>query len=285
MESHASSETGEAERPSAEPAVAGSGSPPATLPALDATRTLYLDLVERVVTNTIYGDPCGAPWGRRRFEAGNREQGLDWPSVAHSMIGERRIRSLRDLCERAIREHVPGDFIETGVWRGGACILMRAVLAAYGETGRQVWCADSFAGLPPPEAERFPADAGDTLYTYPELAVPLERVRANFAAYGLLDDQVRFVEGYFETTLPGLAGERFALLRLDGDMYASTICALENLYDGVSDGGFVVVDDYGAIEACREAVEDFRRARGIDEPLNPIDWTGVWWRKRAARPS
>src|SRR5207248_7017891 len=137
------------------------------------------------------------------------------------MIGLRRLHALRELVERTLSENIAGDYIETGVWRGGACILMRGVLAAYGEKHRRVFCADSFAGLPRPDSAAFPADRRSRLHEAHELAVSLDDVTANFAKYGLLDEQVRFVKGWFRDTLPALAGERFALLRLDGDMYES----------------------------------------------------------------
>jgi O-methyltransferase len=100
------------------------------------------------------------------------------------MIGHVRLRNLRDLAEQVLVEGVPGDFIETGVWRGGACILLRAVLKGYGVTNRRVFAADSFEGLPKPNAEHDPADAGDSRHTFEELAVSLEQVKANFASYG-----------------------------------------------------------------------------------------------------
>lgn len=242
-------------------------------------RALYLDLMIRAVANTIYEDDSIHPRRGGPFAAAQRRDGRDWPRTAHSMIGVRRLENLRDLCERAILDGVPGDFLEAGVWRGGACILMRAVLAAHGDPGRRVWCCDSFEGLPPPDAARYPADVGDAHHAVAELAVPLETVRANFARYGLLDDRTRFVRGFFRDTLPGLPAERLALIRADGDMYESTIQTLEALYPRLSSGGFVVIDDYGAVPGCRMAVEDFRAARGIGAPLETVDWTGRWWRK------
>src|SRR5205823_2770267 len=118
-----------------------------------------------------------------------------------------------------------------------------AVLAAYDVSDRRVLCADSFEGLPRPDPERFSADKRDRLYAFRELAVSEEQVRRNFAAYGLLDDQVVFVKGYFRDTLPNLPADQFALLRLDGDMYESTMLALTHLYDKLADRGFVIVDD------------------------------------------
>lgn len=170
-------------------------------------RELYLDLLEKVIINSIYEDPAMAWPGQtegRAFEPKTRTYGKDWPSVAHSMVGEKRLRNLRKLVQRTLDEETPGDYIETGVWRGGCCILMRGVLAANADTKRKVYVADSFAGLPPPRPEEFPADLGDSFHEVDVLAVPLTKVRDNFSRYGLLDDQVVFVEGLFKDTLPNL---------------------------------------------------------------------------------
>ncbi|MCI0702676.1 MAG: TylF/MycF family methyltransferase [Planctomycetia bacterium] len=251
-------------------------------------RTLYLDLIERCLLNTIYEDDYtdwSQPGVARKFDPLKRQRGLDWPTVAHTMIGQLRLRNLRELAEQALAQGIPGDFIETGVWRGGACILLRAVLKAYGVTDRRVFAADSFEGLPRPNTEAYPADTGDAHHTFRELAIPLEQVQANFAKYGLLDNQVVFLKGWFKDTLPGAPIERLALLRLDGDMYESTTDGLSHLYDKVSLGGFVIVDDYGATPNCRRAVDDFRRQRRIAEPLVNIDTLGVYWRKLIRSPS
>jgi hypothetical protein len=113
----------------------------------------------------------------------------------------------------------------------------------------------------------------------PYLGVSLEEVRTNFERYGLLDKRVRFLPGWFKDTLPSAPLERIAVLRLDGDMYESTIEALVSLYGKVAEGGFIIVDDYGALPNCRAAVEDFRASRGIVGAIAQIDWTGVYWRK------
>jgi len=185
-----------------------------------------------------------------------------------------------DACVRTvIREGVPGDLIETGVWRGGACILMKAVLTAMGDTSRTVWVADSFRGLPKPDAGTYPADAGDTLWM-DSLGVSVETVKRNFRKYGLLDDRVRFLEGWFKDTLPSAPIDRLALMRLDGDLYESTIQALTALYPKLSIGGFCLIDDYGAIPACAKAVHDFRDRHGITEPLEmPQNPGPAHWRR------
>jgi O-methyltransferase len=261
-------------------------------------RDLYLELLIGALTHTIYEgvDRLQPPERVRKqmFEAvGNsperwralmdrdrgRAEGRDWPKYAQTMVGLARLRNVRRCVETVLAEDVPGDLIETGVWRGGVAILMRGVLRAHGVDERQVWVADSFAGLPPPDPERYPSDRESWAHEVESLAVPVESVRENFRRYGLLDERVRFVEGWFRDTLPKLRTNTWALVRLDGDMYESTMDGLINLYDGLSVGGFLIVDDL-ALDPCREAVEDFRRERRIEDPIEEIDWTGVYWRKR-----
>jgi O-methyltransferase/8-demethyl-8-(2,3-dimethoxy-alpha-L-rhamnosyl)tetracenomycin-C 4'-O-methyltransferase len=99
---------------------------------------------------------------------------------------------------------------------------MRGMLAVNGDNKRKVYVADSFEGLPRPNPEAYPADNGNRLYEHTELAVSLEKVKDNFNRYGLLDDQVVFVKGFFSETLPALQAGPFALIRLDGDLYEST---------------------------------------------------------------
>jgi O-methyltransferase len=207
-----------------------------------------------------------------------RREGRDWPRHARTMIGLERLAQFGRAVETVVREDIPGDVLEAGVWRGGASLLARTVLRALGDADRTVWLADSFAGLPPPNPERFPADAGDEHWREGFLRVSQAEVAAGFAEHGLLDDQVRFLPGWFQETLPAAPVERLAVLRLDGDMYESNWVALQALYDKVSPGGFVIIDDYGAVAGGRQAVDDFRAARGIHAPLERIDWTGCFWR-------
>jgi O-methyltransferase len=239
---------------------------------------LYLDLLKRVLTRMILPDGSLSEGVRREFDRGAREIGMDWPAEAETMVGLKRLDNLEFCVADVIRRGVPGDLIETGVWRGGAAIFMRAVLEAYGDTERRVWAADSFQGLPKPDPSRT-TDVEDALWRNPELAIPLEQVKANFERYGFLDDRVRFLPGWFQDTLPAAPIERLAVLRLDGDMYDSTMVALESLYPKVQPGGYVIVDDYGAVAGCREAIDEYRARQGIEDPLHEVDWTCMFWRK------
>lgn len=234
-------------------------------------RTLYLDLVKRTLTDLIYDN----------VDPECRREGKDWPSRGYTMIGSKRLNNLQECIEDVLDKKVPGDLIETGVWRGGSTIFMRACLKAHGVTDRRVWVADSFEGLPKPNSELYPADLGDEHYTVKELAISLEQVKSHFQKFDLLDDQVCFLKGWFRDTLPTAPIKSLAILRLDGDLYESTMDAMNNLYPKLGTGGFLIVDDYGAIPACKKAIDDFRQAHSIQEQMHWIDWTGVYWQRKA----
>jgi hypothetical protein len=247
-------------------------------------RKRYLDMIQACLTGVIYEDEPLPVLGQQRYDATLREHGWDWPSRAQTMVGVKRLANARLLAEHVIQKQVPGDLMETGVWRGGVCIMLRAVLAVYEDRERRVWAADSFAGLPAPDSEKYPADTGEVFHEYRELCVSLDEVKDNFRKYDLLDDRVVFLKGWFKDTLPGADIGALALLRLDGDLYESTIVPLDLLYDRVSPGGFVIIDDYHVVEGCRRAVHDFLGRRNLAPELIEIDGVGVYWQKPAPPP-
>lgn len=276
-------------------------------PRLASTADRYLDLLKGCLTRSLFVEEQRREvhMGRRRvlflhawtrIEKGHdwrivepmpvdaqlRWEGHDWPQNGETMIGHLRLDNVQQCVTSVLADEVPGDFIEAGVWRGGAAILMRAVLAVRGVTDRSVWLADSFEGLPAPNIELYPQDAGLDLSDVPVLCVGVEEVKANFARYGLLDDQVRFLPGWFKDTLPNAPVRQLAVVRLDGDLYESTMDAMTALYPKLSVGGYLIVDDYNAPgwdRACGQAIRDYREANGITEPLREIDWSGVYWRR------
>jgi O-methyltransferase len=289
--------------------------------ALDTAAGLYLDLLKKCLTRSIFDGGCVVPLADfgtdithkvladpeilrlvgagemqiiLRAHAGGikavlrgtmspeaRAEGRDWPFEAETMVGLKRLDNLQHCVTDVLVNKVPGDLVETGVWRGGSSIFMRACLKAYGDRERRVWVADSFAGLPAPDAKQYPADKDLDLSGYPELAISLDTVKGNFAKYGLLDDQVSFLVGWFKDTLASAPINSVAVLRLDGDLYESTMDTLRALYHKVSIGGYIIVDDYLALTACEQATEDFRREKGITAKVHAIDWAGVYWQKEA----
>ncbi len=209
----------------------------------------------------------------------NRHNGIGWPLNGYTMIGTKRMDNIRYCLEKILEDKIEGDCIETGVWRGGATIYMKAILKIYGIEDKNVWVADSFQGLPKPDAEKYPDDEGDDLYTVEQLRISKEDVQNNFKNFGLLDNKVKFLKGWFKDTLPNAPMEKLSLIRLDGDMYESTMDGLVNLYPKLSPGGYIIIDDYGAIPACAKAVHDYREKHGITEEIVEIDWSGRYWRK------
>ena len=271
----------------------------------DTPQELYLELLKRVLTRYQFQDSYQrlssqvSPEGRLQrllyrgakrilatseleivrvmpFDPEVRANGLDHPLEAETMVGLKRLDNLQFCVREVIRRKIPGDLIECGAWRGGSCIFMRAVLKAYGEKERTVWVADSFEGLPDVDPAVYPDDA--SIWSGGEMAVSLERVKENFARYGMLDNQVRFLKGFFADTLPDAPIDRLAVLRLDGDLYSSTMDTLQNLYPKLSIGGYLIVDDYNLLPA-RQAVHDYREAHQITEEILAIDKSGVYWEK------
>jgi O-methyltransferase len=258
-----------------EPRVAAAGADAESL------RRAYLELLKLCLcdlagtsTISVGAMPEGRVMSRElRGEARRmRTAGLDWPLQGLTMVGLDRLDDLQRCVESVVADGVEGDLIEAGAWRGGASILIRATLDTLGED-RTVWVADSFAG--------FPAD--DELDAYDFLAAPLEDVKQSFARLGC-DRGVRFAPGFFEQSLPPLAGERWALVRLDADTYAPTRQALRSLYPGLAPGGYLILDDYGSFPGCRQAVDEFRTEHGITEPIEKVDPACVRWRRASTTP-
>lgn len=241
----------------------------------------YLDLLRQVLTRSLFID--------HPQQKEIRRLGRDWPLEAETMIGEERLQNVWDLASSILGYEsgvcgVPGDFMECGVWRGGAAIFMAGILAAYGDAEgeywadqRSVWVADSFQGLPAPNAVQFPADLSDKHHEQKRLAIPQAEVKANFKRYGLLDDRVKFLPGFFKDSLPGPV-KQLALLRIDADMYESTWQCLDKMYPLLSPGGFVIIDDYHAIKQAQLATDAYRKREGIESPMTNVN-CAVYWRK------
>jgi len=251
---------------------------------MDSPADLYLDLLKRSLTNTIFEIEPDIDEEEFRFTVQRAAHYVN--SGAVSMIPLVRFDNIKNCIEDILRNGIPGDLIEAGVWRGGAAIFMRGTLKAHGVNDRLVWAADSFEGLPEPDPDMFPleakAQAGPVMQKlYNNLVASLEDVKRNFAAYGLMDDQVKFLKGWFKDTLPTAPINALSLIRLDGDFYESTRDGLNHLYDRLSIGGYVIIDDYGEASwtYCRKAVDEFRSHRRIEDPLIAVDSKCFYWQR------
>lgn len=176
-----------------------------------------------------------------------------------------------------IENGIEGDFVETGVWKGGACVMANAVICeANQQPFRKVHVFDSFEGLPKPYMVE---DAGDNHHAIDCLAISVDTVKKVFASYGLLTENVIFRKGWFKDTMKTTDDiNKIAVLRLDGDLYSSTIEVLEALYDKVTAGGFVIVDDW-LLPGARKAVIDFASKRGFIPNMIHIDKNSCYWVK------
>jgi hypothetical protein len=246
---------------------------------------LYLDLLKRVLTDTIFArEPDLEQDSPSQFMMGFVEHYIQGRAI--SMLPIVRFDNLQSCIQEVIEKRIPGDLIETGVWRGGSTIFMRAALNAFGAHDRTVWVADSFEGLPEPDAEKYPLEAKAyqgvvQTKVMNHLAVDEVDVKRNFERFNLLGENVRFLKGWFKDTLPTAPIKQLAILRLDGDHFESTMDALTALYERVSIGGFVIVDDYGeeSWTYCKQAVDQFRASRSISSPLVRVDPSCYYWQR------
>jgi len=268
-------------------------------------RAVYLNLMKKVLTHSLWREEilvirksntkdfkatirnlvidftgkAGFYLAKKKTRSVNEiDLGLGWPQNAETMIGLKRLDNLQYCCTEVITRNVPGDFIEAGVWRGGATIFMNAILHAYNENGRKVWVADSFEGLPAPSPEKYPLDKDDKHHEWESLKVSIEEVKLNFEKYNLLDDNVVFLKGWFKDTLPKAPIDKLAVIRLDGDIYESTWDSIVSLYPKLQPGGFVIIDDYHN-KSCEQAITDYRKKFNITDEIKMIDWTGAYWQK------
>lgn len=255
----------------------------------DDVRDLYLHTVKLSVVGALLQTPGVNPGvGKAEsltqtpYDAERRYRGSDWPTYGLTMIGIERLDNVHKLLVEALRQDVPGDFVECGVWRGGASLFAKAVLTAHGGSDRRhVHLVDSFQGLPAPTT-----DEGGDKSTWSQmkfLEVPQEQVMASFDRYGLLDSSVHFWKGYFRYSMPqlraGISG-KIALLRMDGDMFESTMDILFNAYDLVNVNGFIIIDDWH-VEECRKAVIKFFELHGRTMEVTPIKQNmGAFFQKK-----
>lgn len=200
---------------------------------------------------------------------------------SHTMIGTTALDNLERCAETVFSEDIPGDFLEAGVCQGGASIFMRALQICHGQENRKTWVADSFQGIPEPQSQPdIESGLNFSEPVAPFVSFSLEGVKDHFLRYGCLDHGVEFLPGWFSETLPEAPIRQLAILRLDADLYSSTQEALNHLYPLVAKGGFIIIDDYGILKVCRQAVDEYRSDHGIEDPIYFINNSVVYWRKQ-----
>jgi hypothetical protein len=203
-----------------------------------------------------------------------------------TMTSVERMYALYQAVNYIIDAEIPGDFVECGIWKGGSVMLMAAMLAARGETGRKIYLYDTFEGMSAPTAadmdlngeaaEKLLAAAPDREQDLIWCLAPLDQVKANLAKIAYPMENFVFVQGKVEDTLATTKPGKIALLRLDTDWYESTRVEMEILYPMLTTSGILIVDDYGHWQGSRKAVDEYfaRPESGPKILLNRIDYTG-----------
>src|SRR4030042_6255119 len=182
----------------------------------------------------------------------------------YTLLGLPRISALYELACQLERENKSGNFVECGVCNGGSAAIVS--LVAKHNINRHVWLFDSWKGMPEPGERDYaydlkPGEKGIALASE-------ERVKELlFTRFQLDSSRVHLAKGWFEDTLPGAQIGTIALLHLDCDWYESVNFCLEQLYDDVINGGFIVIDDYGHWKGCKEAVDEFVKSRNLKVEL------------------
>jgi predicted O-methyltransferase YrrM len=187
-----------------------------------------------------------------------------------TMCGNTRLRGLYRAARYVVANNIPGDLVECGTAQGGSAALMGLTLKRLA-TRRTLWVLDTFEGLPPPTAEDPDWEVAQR-YTG-SCRASVAEVSALFERLGILSD-CRLVKGRFQETLPAFGAQPIAVLHIDGDWYESVKVCLASLYDRVSPGGVIQIDDYGHWQGARKAVDEFMRSRSIKVDLQCLDYTG-----------
>lgn len=195
-----------------------------------------------------------------------------------TMTGHQKLIGLV-LATRYIAQHgISGAVVECGVWRGGSMQAVALTLQEQGTTDRELHLFDTFDGMPPPTAEDRRHDglsAKELLETHdrssPIWAIAtLDDVQTAMDEVGYPSELIHFHQGRVEATIPGQAPQQIAILRLDTDWYASTRHELAYLYDRLSPGGVLIIDDYGHWQGARQAVDEFLADTGAPLLLLPL---------------
>jgi O-methyltransferase len=228
----------------------------------------------------------GAPQSR---DPGHQDMGEEFQRLyetakPYTMTTIERMYALHQACRYVVKSGVRGDIVECGVWRGGSSMLAALSLLALTER-RPLWLYDTFEGMPEPGAldKKWSGEpAADLLALHPREAgaantwayATLDDVRRNMAMTGYPIDELHYVQGKVEDTIPASAPDRVALLRLDTDWYESTRHELEHLWPRLSTGGVLIVDDYGHWQGARQATDEFFHLQGAHILWHRVDYTG-----------
>lgn len=189
-----------------------------------------------------------------------------------TMTDHVKLFGLIEATRYVVRAGVDGDIVECGVWRGGSMQAVALTLLQQGVGDRELHLFDTFEGMPPPTEEdrRGETSAQEMLEAHDKnhrvwAVAGLDDVREAMREVNYPAEHVHFHQGLVEDTIPGQAPNTIALLRLDTDWYESTRHELEHLYERLTPGGVLILDDYGDWEGAKKATDEFVAA--LDQPV------------------
>jgi len=203
----------------------------------------------------------------------------------YTMTSPERLVALCRSVDYLVNSQLEGDIVECGVWRGGSMMLIAKRLARLGLLNKKLFLFDTFEGMSAPggkdvslltqETAKDLLDKSDRLKGDNVWCnSSLEEVKKNLQTVPYPQNQILYIKGKVEDTLPNDSIKRICLLRLDTDWYESTKHELDTLYDQLVVGGILIIDDYGHWQGCRKAVDEFMAKRGLNLFFNRMDYTG-----------
>lgn len=197
-------------------------------------------------------------------------------AAPYTKAGYPRLTNVYDLATEIEEKNIDGAFVECGTWKGGLAGVMAAIAHRYGDK-RTTWYFDSYEGMPPPTPEDGTPDETDHMMGDFLRASVADVEELLFEKLNLPREKNVIVKGWFEDTLPQYKNKigPIAILRLDADWYEPTKIILDELYDQVVSGGYVIFDDYGRWKGCKKAAEEFFTKRNLDIKRLFIGKTGT----------
>jgi hypothetical protein len=201
-----------------------------------------------------------------------------------TMVRPVRTNALIDAVQYVVKNGIEGALVECGVWRGGSAMAMAFTLLSLGDTDREIWLYDTYAGMSRPTDVDVSIRGLRALDKDRETRVsenesswdrcPLDQVKENLYSTGYPEEKIRFVKGRVEDTIPNEVPEEIALLRLDTDWYESTKHELVHLFPILRSPGVVIIDDYGFWKGSRRAVDEYLADNDIRMFLHRMDSAG-----------
>lgn len=226
-----------------------------------------MSLIDSIFGNLGYVRKAAQPAHDRLIDLSASERERYARVEDRTMVWPINVIQAADAAAYVVRAGIPGALVECGVWRGGVMMAMLLEARAHGDKTRHAFLYDTFEGLPEPGPQDMGLDGRNPHDIYKAsqptdggsawCRASLEDVQAGISSIAHPSDQVHYIKGKVEDTLPLNRPKQIALLRLDTDWYASTKAELEFLFPLLSVGGVLIVDDYGTWAGARKAVDQY----------------------------